>query len=119
MGDHLGTRVVTGSNARYCPIPLGYGCPGCAVRGQGRLITRAATTVVFDPYLFLRLSPSSVNDPVGWRCQKLHPISVFDIVLVCESSCEALCGCTFSITPLTAGCMDRGWQKNLLVTVTK
>jgi hypothetical protein len=27
MGDRLGTRVLAGSNARYCRIPLGYGCP--------------------------------------------------------------------------------------------
>jgi hypothetical protein len=34
MGDHLGTRIVAGSKARYCRIPLGYGCPGWPLRGR-------------------------------------------------------------------------------------
>jgi hypothetical protein len=41
MGDHLGTRVVAGSNVRYCRIPLGYGCPTRAVAGQATLASRA------------------------------------------------------------------------------
>jgi hypothetical protein len=41
MGDHLGTRVVAGSNARCYRIPLGYGCPGCACFGDS--LPRAST----------------------------------------------------------------------------
>jgi hypothetical protein len=32
MGDHLGTRVVAGSNEHCCRIPPEYWCPGCAAR---------------------------------------------------------------------------------------
>jgi hypothetical protein len=46
MGDHLGTRIVAGSKARYCRIPLGYGCPGCA--GRWHSITAPLPKLLWD-----------------------------------------------------------------------
>jgi hypothetical protein len=61
------------------------------------------------------------RDPDGQLDADLYriPISVFDMgvrSLRCWSFFEALFDCTFFITPLTARCMARGWQLNLLNT---
>ena len=60
MGDRLGTRVVAGSNARYCRISLGYGCPGCAVWGQAIIARLGALVLQAGP-----ISPRPQMAPAG------------------------------------------------------